>query len=350
MGFFRSGDALRRRSARVAAAVTGAAMVMSATACMDDSPELAEPFAEAEAERSGVPMPDSKIGEAMPSPGAQREPRGAGDPCGIDDIVLAACLPEITALASPGPGRAVVATADGRIHLVVAGDGASDIADAGGRVRQIAVGPTVAEDGQMFLLRDDGSVARLTLLPGGGTDVRELPEHSHPMSLGIYLGPDGDVNTLLAGDPGIEVASVCHGPHGTPPLLAVRLDGVPMLAQWSNGLIEPVGGVDLDDSIGGCAIIGQEVIVAVPEAQRVVSIPVTPPDPGPFGAWTVEGSPETLLEGEFGHVGWVTGVLAGEGIEVWGATVNTAGGRDGGESDERVFRLPSGGESGGSPD
>ena len=158
------------------------------------------------------------------------------------------------------------------------------------------------------------------------------------------------MNTLLAGDPGIELISMCHGPHGAPPLMTVRLDGTPMLAQWSDGLIEPVGGVDLDDSLGGCAVVGPDVVVAVPGAQRVVSIPITPPEPGPFGAWTVAGSPSTLLEGEFGHVGWVAPVLAEGGVEVWGGTVNKAEGRPGGESDERVFRIPSGGSSGGSPD
>nr|WP_052753227.1 hypothetical protein [Corynebacterium xerosis] len=147
-------------------------------------------------------------------------------------------------MASPGPGRAVVATANGRVQLVVAGAAPVEIADAGSRVRQITAGPTVAEDGQLFMLRDDGSVARLTLLPGGGTDVRELPRHSDPGNLALYVDGAGEVNTLLAGDPTIEVISVCHTPVGAPPLMTVRLDGTPLLAQWSGGLIEPVGGVD----------------------------------------------------------------------------------------------------------
>ena len=340
----------RRALAKHAAVALTAALSLTLAACMDDSPELAAGFAERTSEPTGLPMPDSHMRDAMPAPGAQREPRGSDDPCAIDDVVLAACLAEITAIASPGPGRAVAATADGRLHLVVAGTEPREIADAGSRVAQITAGPTSAEDGQMFLLRLDGSVARLTLLPGGGADLRELPQHAHPLNLGLYLDSSGDVNTLLAGDPGIEILSVCHGPHGAPPLMAVRLDGTPMLAQWSDGLIQPVGGVDLDDSLGGCAVVGQEVIVAVPGAQRVLSIPVTPPEPGPFGAWTVAGSPTTLLEGEFGHVGWVAPVVAEGGVEVWGATVNRAEGREPGASDERVFRIPSGGSSGGSPD
>ena len=335
---------------RAVAVAAAAAMALATSACMDDSPATQTPFEVRESEPTGLPMPDAGMRDAMPAPGVQREPRGSDDPCAIDDVVLAACLPEVTAMASPGPGRAVVATADGRLHLVVAGAEPVEIADAGSRVAQITAGPTVAEDGQLFLLRADGSVARLTLLPGGGTDLRELPEHSDAMTLGLYLDEDGEVNTLLAGDPSIEVISMCHGPHGAPPLMTVRLDGTPMLAQWSGGLVEPVGGVDLDDSLGGCAVVGPDVVVAVPGAQRVVSIPITPPEPGPFGAWTVAGSPTTLLEGEFGHVGWVAPVVAEEGVEVWGGTVNTAEGRSGGTSDERVFRIPSGGSSGGSPD
>ena len=333
-----------------AGAALAASLALGLAACMDDSPELAGTFAEVTSEPTGVPMPDSGMREAMPTPGVQREPRESSDPCAIDDVVLAACLPETTAMASPGPGRAVVATADGRVQLVVAGAAPVEIADAGSRVRQITAGPTVAEDGQLFMLRDDGSVARLTLLPGGGTDVRELPRHSDPGNLALYVDGAGEVNTLLAGDPTIEVISVCHTPVGAPPLMTVRLDGTPLLAQWSGGLIEPVGGVDLDDSLGGCAVVGEEVVVAVPAAQRVVSLPVAPPEPGPFGAWTVTGSPETMLEGEFGHVGWVAPVLADGGVEVWGATVNKAEGREAGASDERVFRIPSGGAEGGSPD
>ncbi|MCG7438106.1 MULTISPECIES: glucose dehydrogenase [Corynebacterium] len=340
----------RNRMGRAVAVAAAAVMALTTSACMDDSPATQTPFEARESEPTGLPMPDSGMRDAMPAPGVQREPRGSDDPCAIDDVVLAACLPEVTAMASPGPGRAVVATADGRLHLVVAGAEPVEIADAGSRVAQITAGPTVAEDGQLFLLRADGSVARLTLLPGGGTDLRELPEHGDAMTLGLYLDEDGEVNTLLAGDPGIEVISMCHGPHGAPPLMTVRLDGTPMLAQWSGGLIEPVGGVDLDDSLGGCAVVGPDVVVAVPGAQRVVSIPITPPEPGPFGAWTVAGSPTTLLEGEFGHVGWVAPVVAEDGVEVWGGTVNTAEGRSGGTSDERVFRIPSGGSSGGSPD
>lgn len=328
-----------------------AAAGASLTACLDSSPELSAPFAEASSEPTGVAMPDSRMKDALPAPGAQRQPRATDrDPCAIDDVVLAACLPETTAVASPGPGRVVVAVGDGTLMLVVAGTEPVEIATAGSRVRQIVAGPTVAEDGQLFLLRVDGSVARLTLLPGGGADLRELPEHASPSALGLYLDDSGAPNTLLAGDPGIELISVCHGPHGSPPLLTVRLDGTPMLAQWSEGLIQPVGGVDLSDSLGGCAIVGDRVIVAVPGAQRVVAIPVAPPAPGPFGAWTVAGSPEVIIDGEFGHIGWVAPVFVEGGVEVWGATVNRAEGRSGGDSDERVVRLPSGGSAGGSPD
>ncbi len=336
----------------VAAAALAAAVSLSLSACMENSPALQGQFAERSGEPSGIRMPDAKIGDAMPAPGAKREPRGTSDPdpCAIDDVVLAACMPEITAIASPGKGRAIAATADGRLHLIVAGAEPREIADAGSRVAQITAGPTVAEDGQMFLLRADGSVARLTLLPGGRADLRDLPEHRNIGNIGLFLDDSAQVNTLLAGDPGIEVISMCHGPHGAPPLMTVRLDGTPMLAQWSYGRIEPLGGVDLDDSIGGCAVAGTDVFVAVPGAQRVVSVPIAPPEAGRFGAWKVMGSPKKLLEGEYGHVGWLAPVLAEGGAEVWGATVNKADGRDGGESDERIFRIPSGGAAGGSPD
>lgn len=342
-------DGMNRTTAKRIAAAAMAVAALATSSCMDDSPARQRPFAERSAEPTGVPMPDRHVGEALAPPGPRRESRPTDDPCATGDSILAACLGETTALAPAGPGRAVVATADGHIHLVTAGSPPADIADMGGRVLQITASPTVAEDGQLYVLLAGGGLSRLTLLPGGGTDVRDLPEHSDPETLGFYLDADGEPFALLSGDPGIELISVCHAPPGLPPLLTVRLDGTPMLAQWSGSLVEPLGGVDLDDTLGGCAFTGTDVIVAVPGAQRVVSIPATPPAPGPFGAWTINGSPTTLVEGEFGHVGWVAPVLSDAGVEMWGATVNKADGREGGDADERVFRLPSGGSAAGSP-
>lgn len=316
--------------------------------CMDRDPELQGQFAERSGEPTGIRMPDSRLDD-MPGPTPQRESRGDRHPCAIDDVVLAACLPETTALASPGPGRGVVATADGVLWLVVPGMEPKPLTEPGAGVRQVLASPSSAEDGQMFVLRYDGSVARMTLLPGGGVDWRELPDDSGPGTTALYFDRSGELNTLLAGDYGIDIVSVCHAPNDGPPLLTVRLDGEPMLAQWSGGFVEPLGGVDLSNSIGGCAFDGQQVIVAVPDANRVVGIPVTAPS-GAGGSWSVAGSPDVILDGEFGRVGSVAVVAGEEGLEVWGATRNTAGGEQGAESDERVFRLPAGGSGGGSPD
>lgn len=338
----------RRRTAPFAAA---AALALALTGCMDTGPELGASFAEQTQEPSGMPMPDARLDDDPEGPTPRREPRGENDdPCAIDDAVLAACLPEITALASPGPGRGVAATADGVLWLVVPGTQPRPVGDAGMRVRQLLVSPTAEEDGQLFLLRVDGSVARLTLLPGGGSDLKELPEYSASGTLALIFDARGRLDTLLAGPPDIEVLSVCHGPSRVPPLMTVRLEGEPMLAQWSAaGLIEPVGGVDLDDSLGGCAVAEDQVVVAVPNAHKVVRIAVTPPA-GPMDSWRVAGSPETVLDGEYGRVRGVALVAGEEGPEFWGATANKADGTQASESDERVFRLPSGGSSGGSPD
>ena len=325
-----------------------ACVVLPLAGCMDTDPELRGEFAERSGEPTGIRMPDSRLND-MPGPTPQRESRGSQEPCAIDDVVLAACLPETTALASPAPGRGIVATADGVLWLVVPGMEPRPLTEPGSPVQQILPGPTSAEDGQVYVLRYDGSVARMTLLAGGDVDWRDLRADSRPGTQAIYFDRAGELNTLLAGDYGIDIISVCHAPNDGPPLMTVRLDGEPMLAQWSGGFVEPLGGVDLANSIGGCAFDGERVIVAVPDAHRVVGIPITAPL-GESDSWSIDGSPDIILEGEYGRVGSIAVVLGEEGLEIWGATENKARGEQGAESDERVFRLPAGGSEGGSPD
>ena len=52
-----------------AGAALAASLALGLAACMDDSPELAGTFAEVTSEPTGVPMPDSGMREAMPTPG-----------------------------------------------------------------------------------------------------------------------------------------------------------------------------------------------------------------------------------------------------------------------------------------
>ncbi|WP_448851095.1 glucose dehydrogenase [Corynebacterium sp. 335C] len=353
---------MTRSPARRAAAAACAALLACASGCLADDPALRGPFAEAPegAMPEPAPMPKAES-PGLPGSGPSSRPREAddADPCAVDEVTLAACLPEVTALAAVRPGEGAAATADGALWRIRPGAPPERVAEGGARVRQLLAMPDSAETGQVMVLRDDASVARLTLLPGGGADLAE--REPEPGAVAMHVGRDGEPAFLLAGDEGIEVVGVCAVPPDAPPLMTVYLDGRPTLVQWNGALVEPLGGVDVDDTIGGCAFDGSRVVVAVPGAQRVVALPVAlqsldesaplPGDPGGPQVWSVEGGPDVLVEGAFGHIREIAVVPSAGGAEIWGGTANRAlaeGG--GGASDDRVVRLPADGGRGGSPD
>ncbi|MEJ5919524.1 glucose dehydrogenase [Corynebacterium sp. H78] len=352
---------IRTQFGRVVGCVAAVVVPVSVTltGCMDNSPDLQAAFTERAGEPTGIKMPKMDSPELPKSAAPTHSPRGPRPPCSLDDVVIAACLPETTALSHAGIGRGLAATADGDVWLVVPGLAPTVVTHNRAPVRQFLASPTVEEDGQVYMLREDSTVARLTLMPGGHVDVRELSDFNEPGILSIFMDSDEGLQKLLIGDPGIDFKTFCHGngATGLPQLGTAILDGVPMLVEWSAGYLTPVGGVDLDNSIGGCAIVGDSVIVAVPDVQRVVSIKIGsdnhPLDPH----WVVEGSPEVLVDGDFGHITSVAGVVSGQGVEIWGATSNKSPERaidpgtiPGGENDDRVIRLPAGAGGGGSPD
>ncbi|KAA9225580.1 glucose dehydrogenase [Corynebacterium amycolatum] len=341
----------RRRRAALAAGVIG---MVSLSGCMSASNALELPFTEDKSEPTGIAMPKFSSPDlpSTPVPTTENKAKDKG-PCDLDDVTLAACLPLTTALASTGPGEALVATDDGALTVVAPGKTPREVARLGAPAKQLLPSPSVEEDRQVFVLRNDDTIARVTLVEGSTADVRELPDLSEPGILGIYFDRNSGAlspRKLLVGDPGIEFQQFCHGPDGMPPLATAILDGTPQLVQLTGPVINPLGGVDLNDSIGGCAVMGDRVVIAIPDAQKVISMPVGPQYSGPDAAWEVKGSPEVLVDGDFGHISHVAAVAANQGIEVWGATTNKTAGAQASESDERVVRLPSDGAAGGSPD
>lgn len=344
----------RFRGPRRAAFAAGAVGTLVLSGCMSSSASLEAPFAEDTAEPTGIAMPKFSSPDLPDSPVPTTErKKKESEPCDIDDVTLAACLPLTTTLTAIGPGQALVATDDGALTVVAPGKKPREIANIGAPAKQLLPSPAVAEDRQVFVLRNDDTLARVTILDDAPADIRELPELSEPGILGIYFdrifGEEAP-RKLLVGDPGIQFQQFCHGPESMPPLATAILDGTPQLVQLTGPIIDPLGGVDLDDSIGGCAVMGDRVVIAIPNAQKVISLPVGPEFNGLGSGWEVKGSPEVLVDGDFGQISHVAAVASGQGIEVWGATTNKTAGAKPSVSDERVVRLPSDGAAGGSPD
>lgn len=340
------------RGCALAAALAG---TLALGGCFSPSAAPEASFSERTAEPTGVRMPKFSSPDLpeTPVPTTSKEADKRG-PCDTDDMTLAACLPLTTALAPLGPGEALVGTADGALSVVSPGKPSRKVAQLGSSAKQILASPSVVEDRQVFVLRENDTVARVTLFgQSSPADVREMPELSEPGILGIHFDPNRSghfINKLLMGDPGIEFKQFCHGPENMPALATAVLDGIPQLVQWSGGLIEPLGGVDLDNSIGGCAVIADRAIIAIPGAEKVVSLPIGAEHTGPSSSWRITGTPETLVDGEFGQISHVVAVPAKDGFEVWGATTNKNADGTVSESDERVVRLPNNGAAGGSPD
>lgn len=345
--------------ARAVALACAGLLAATAGGCLADDPALRSPFTEVpgQAQQQPVPMPSAEVPGDPGSRGAAPEPDRDRAPCDVDPVTLAACLPEVTALAGAGPGEGVAATADGGLWRIRPGLAPERVADAGGRVIQLMAMPDSPETGQILVLRADGTVSRLTLLPGGA-DYAD--REARPGAVAMYIDRGGRPDFLMAGDPGIEILGVCAVPPGAPPMMTARLDGHPTLIQWNGEIVEALTGVDVDDSLGGCAYDGANVVVAVPGAGRVVAVPMTlepldpvpgiPGDPGGPRTWVVGGGPDILVEGAFGHIGTVAVVPGDSGPEIWGGTVNRALAEGGpGSSDDRVVRFPAGG-AGGSPD
>nr|WP_162933186.1 glucose dehydrogenase [Corynebacterium lactis] len=341
-------------SIRRAALATASAGTLALGACFSPSAAPEASFTEVSAQPSGVKMPKFSSPDlpSTPVPTTAAKPREQGR-CATDATTIAACLPGTTALTTLGPGEALVATDDGALTVVAPGKPPREVTRIGSPAKQLLASPSVTEDRQVYVLRQDSTVARVTILEGAPADVRELDALKEPGILGIYFKPNRTghmISKLLVGDPGIEFQQFCHGPENMPALATAVLDGVPQLVQFSGGLIEPLGGVDLDNSIGGCAVAADRVIIAIPGANKVISVPIGAEHAGLNATWHIKGAPETLVEGEFGQISHVASVPAKDGFEVWGATTNKKSGGTVSESDERVVRLPNNGAAGGSPD
>lgn len=336
------------RSVALSAAV--ALLGATSVACAQDQ-GLQQPFAEVEGDIHPIAPPDAEI-DRLPDNGGAAPEQGQSHPCDISDEILAACLPDVTAMTATGDSRGLTATSDGTLWDIRPGHEPEPLLQAQAPVRQLLPSSSVEEDGQVHVLLDDGSLHRLTLLPSGGTDWRETGGPGDTVA--IVAGPAGPENIRI-NDPGIELQALCDTPEGAPPIASVILDGQPTLVVFYGMMIEPLTGVDFDDSIGGCAASADEVVVAVPGAQRVVSIPLAL-DSGSGtlseeAFWSVAGSPEVLVDGMYGHVSTVT-IVDAEGVgEVWAGTANRVLAEGGpGESDDRVVRFPLDGAAGGSPD
>ena len=337
--------------ARLAALATITIAAGAIGGCYSSTAADRAPFSEVSAEPSAVKMPKMSSpdlpNQSVPT---EKQQQKSDDPCATDDTTIAACLDGTTALVGFGPNQALVATEAGDVFLVAPGKKPEHVVNTGAPVTQFLASPSVTEDGQVYILRSDDTIARLTVITMGGlqADIKEMPELTEPGIEGIFFAGRRQVNKLISGDVNIVFHQLCHTPPDLPQLMTVSVEGIPQLAGFDDGIIDPLGGVDLDDSIGGCAVGGGKVAVAIPDAQKVVLVDIRGHG-GPDAGWEITGSPDTIIDGEFGHISHVAVVEGIQGFEIWAATTNRAAG-EGGASDERVIRLPQGGAAGGSPD
>lgn len=130
--------------------------------------------------------------------------------------------------------------------------------------------------------------------------------------------------------------------------MTVTIEGVPQLAQLEGGIVKPLGGVDLDNSIGGCAVGGGKAAIAIPQAKKVITVDMKA-QPGPLSEWAIAGKPDTIVDGEYGRISHLAVIEGSQGFEIWAATTNRTT-EDASAKDDRVIRLPQGGAAGGSPD
>lgn len=134
------------------------------------------PFSEVTREPTAIEMPSivspTPSENGTPTRKAQKQ---SSDPCAESDTIIAACLDSTTALVSFGPNRALVATKAADIFLVSPGRTPQLVINSGAPVKQFLASPTVTEDGQIYILREDNTIARLTIVTTGSlhTDIRE---------------------------------------------------------------------------------------------------------------------------------------------------------------------------------
>lgn len=344
----------RRRLPRAAVALSCAVLALAPAACLGPDARTRGPYTTVSSpvEPHPVPMPGARSPELPGGGETTRTAAPAAGSCAVDDVTVAACLPEITAVTGIDAATAVAATADGTLWLVRHGAAPRVLAELGGRVRQLTAHPRSSENGQVYVLLDDGSFLRVTSLPGTAprADVRALEA---PGGTGAFrFSSGGRPQFLTSSSDDVLIVSVCDGAAQTdlPVLVTAIYGGVPVLAQETGGVLAPITTVDTNDSIGGCAFDGRSAAVAVPAAQKVVAYDLVAPGQ-PWDAWTAEGTRNVLVDGEFGHVSTVAVVPGAQGPEFWGGTANRSLSADGpAESDDRVVRLPNSGAAGGSPD
>lgn len=342
------------RKSGAVALLAACSSLMLLSGCFAPNAATEAEFTEKSVEPTGIAMPKFSSPDipSQPVPTTTTQAPSNG-PCQRDDIILAACLPLTTALAPVGTAQALVATADGALTLVRPGVDPVELTRLEVPVRQLLPSPAVTEDGQVFALGVNGTITRITLLPdAAGVDVRPLPELSEPETVAIYFDTPSqpqELRKILRGDPNIEIVNFCSGLNRSVPLATAYIEGSPMLVELTDGIFGPLGGVDFSDSIGGCTIVGDQVVVAIPDAQKVISVPMKVEYSGRYPFWKLAGNPEVLVEKDFGRISHVAAVVGEKGVEVWGATTNKSGDAPAAAADERVVRLPLDAASGASP-
>ncbi|WP_040427894.1 hypothetical protein [Corynebacterium ulceribovis] len=331
----------RRPALRLTAVVSVAILT---AACGIQDPALQAEFEES-TEQSALPMPKATVeGDRTPEKTA---PDVSEDPCATNDMVVAACLEETTALTPLGDERAVVG-AGKELIMVARGAEPKPMAAFDSTVRQILPSPTVAADGQLWVLLHDGSVKRVTIFGQDRFDVRDYPE-AYGVEV-ILLDANGEIVTLRnVSDNYFQLVSACQDPMTGLPILTGYEHGIPVVAAWGNRFIQPIGTVDAGEELGSCFVNGENLLVAGPAAGKVMHQKIAQ---NPQGTFELIGAPTTAVSGEFGRIQAAAVSMMGDEELFWISTSNKSlnATAEPSPSDDRVIIVPGGSASGASPD
>lgn len=329
-------------------------VALAATGCARFDDRLDAPFTPAAPAGMGAPPSSSPPEAAPPTPSTSQpgEPEEAPEtgPCvDPDPAVIATCLEPVVAVAGVGE-RALVAEATGGVHIVTV-DGEPEefgrVDPGAGRVVALATSPTYEQDKLVYLLVVGDGPSRVERLARGdkSTTVAELaPATSGGLAFQhdtLTVGLDSELLAFpsfdgigRAGDPEILARDV-----GEIQALCTLGDELYFSSVTDRGVVARTADMVIwtwpdQRAVGGCAATETSLSLAMPDAQRVDTLPMA--------GGASRGQPEPQAQDAYGRL---TGLgVAGEGVLLAGTT-NKAGGTPV-QTDDRVVIIPDSGGGG----
>lgn len=327
------------------------AMAIAGCARFDD--RLDAPFTPAPGPGAGAAPPSSPPGipppTSTPAPGGSEPPAETGPCVDPDPAVIATCLDPAVAVTGLGE-KALVAEATGGVKIVSVDAPPEEfgrVDPRGGRVTAVAPSPDFAQDRLVYLLVVGDGPSRVERLARGDTP-RTVAELAPAQSGGLAFV--NDVLTVGVGPelltfPGFTGIGLAENPEvvardlGQISALCTHQDDLYLSAVTDRGAVIRTADRVIwtwpdQRSAGGCAAAEDAVALALPDAERADTLPLS--------GGAARGQPEALAEGRYGRI---TGLaVVGDGV-LLGGTTNKRGGSPV-PTDDRAVILPQSGGGG----